>query len=578
MRSDKIRPPQSWGQGGSPAEPIRVRGVEGTPENENRRLKWTEAGYTPTTEAIVFYEPTSLTPKLLPAGEEAWVIFRAAANRYEELVASAVTVYEFRRCGDPLATLFLDNAEIGEHEPGETAIVEQEGLLDCWELIGPAPQCKTGQCAIILGWKDECVSCYYLTPCGGGSPTFVRERHCGEWGQYAGKVVKLDGSGHEGCYTVAKAAGCFSVNEELTTEHIVDSYENCDGCGCYELTNCDDEEDIVYVSGDLATAVGQTSGDDSIGERVKYLGVCYTITAFANPCGAEPEVWGMDLVERIESCSACCYALTNCADEEDVEYYKLKSTDEINPADFLDGNVSNGRVIMLPGYICRKFSIPETCPEEGVIVGLPTILEEFDSCEECVITCWERCDAPGTFIRTYSDMGEVGPGAAVKRAEDGFCYTRETSPGTCGEPSIVEFTIETIIDEGEDSCEICQTPRVKLTPSCGSESCGDCEGGSTGGEGTDGDPIVTNNPMFFPWVGKYAKIEGECHFVEWTTEELTGEIGCVVGPFDSCAACAAAPSEITVIAYRNGGHKRVRIKVLAVCGEEPAAEPCPVEP
>lgn len=84
MRSDRTRPRGDWGQGGSAAEPIRVRGVNAD-TLQNRRLKWSGSGYTPTTEVITFYEPGSTTPKTLSEGEETWVIFRSAANRYEEL-------------------------------------------------------------------------------------------------------------------------------------------------------------------------------------------------------------------------------------------------------------------------------------------------------------------------------------------------------------------------------------------------------------------------------------------------------------------------------------------------------------
>lgn len=481
-----------------------------------------------------------------------------------------IAVYLFWNCEDSTRILYLDNPEIVDHEPDEVAVIKIDGVYECWRLIGDAPRCKTGECADIVAWKDTCVSCYYLTPCGGGSPTFVRERACGEWAQYAGRVVKLDGPGHEGCYTVAKATGCFDVNEDLGVEHIVDDYANCDGCGCYFLENCDDEADTVYVSGDLATVVGQTSGVDSIGERVKHRGVCWTIAGFANPCGAEPEEWDMDEVERIDSCSACCYLLTPCegqAGDPDPFYLKLKGTDDVNPDDFLDGDVSNGRVIMLAGYLCYTWSVPEACPEEGVIVGIPTVLEEFDSCEDCAITCWERCDAPGTFIRTYSDMTDVGPNAAVKRAEDGFCYTRETSPGTCGEPAIVAFTIEEIIDEGVDSCTICQDPKVKLTPSCGS-GCSDCAGGSSGGSGSGASTIVTDNSAFFGLVGRYIKMKGVCRLVEWTTDSLVGTVECWTGPFTSCEACRSAPSRITVLALVDGEHLEVDIEgVFNVCGQ-----------
>lgn len=486
--------------------------------------------------------------------------------------ASQITVYEFNNCETPARKLYLDNADIGDHEAGEVAVIRLDGVIECWQLIGPAPQCKTGACAEILSWGancDACSVCFYLTPCGGGSPTFVRGI---EWYEYVDRVVKLDGPGHEGCYTVAEADGCFDVDDALGVEHITDDYANCDGCGCYEVENCADSGDVSYVSGDLASVVGAASGAASISSFVKRRGVCYEITGFADPCGTTPDEWDIDEVEEIASCGGCCYALTNCDDPEDVEYYRLSSSDTVDPNDFLnDDGTSNGRVLMLTGYVCRTWSVPEECPESGVTLGLPTILEEFDSCDECVITCWKKCGT-STYIRTYSDMKEVGPNAAVKRAEDGFCYVRETSPGTCGTPSIVIFTIETIIDEGEDSCTICETPRVKLTPACGS-SCSDCAGSSSGGSGSGRSVIVTDNAALFGAVDQYIKNDGACYLVSWTTDALTGTLGCWTGPYASCGACNDAPSTLTVIALVGGEHKNVKIQgSFNICGESALSE------
>lgn len=498
---------------------------------------------------------------------DATIIDGVSVVRVAAIAATNSTVFEFRNCSDSARRLFLDNPEIGEQEPGTVAVIRIDGVIDCWQLIGAAPRCATGSCAEIIAWGancDACSVCFYLTPCGGGSPTFVRGV---EWYAYVGGVVLINLGGGDACHTVQVADGCFDVTN-FTVDDVVEFYAECDACGCYELENCADSEDVIYVTNDLAAIVDAASGTAAIGSFVKRAGVCYEITDFLAPCTETAVTWEDDGIAAIESCSGCCYALTNCADPEDVVYYRLNSDETVNPDDFVnEDGTSNGRVTMLTGYVCRTWSIPETCPEEGVILGLPTILEEFDSCEDCAITCWERCDSPGTFIRTYSDMSDVGPNAAVKRAEDGFCYTRETSPGTCGEPSIVEFTIETIIDEGEDSCEICQDPRVKLTPSCGS-GCGDCSGGSSGGSGSGASAIVTDNAAFFEHVGKYIKMDGSCRLVEWTTDALTGTVGCWVGPFDSCAACAAAPSQITVIALIGGEHRNVTLQgVFSVCGQ-----------
>lgn len=489
--------------------------------------------------------------------------------RLGKVKTTVVSVFEFRNCDDPEKRLFLDNAEISEHEPGEVAVINRDGVFECWRLYGPADFCKTGECALILAWGANCEACqvcFYLTPCAGGSPTFVRGI---EWYEYVDRVVKLDGPGHEGCYEVAVADGCFDVDEALGVEHITDDYANCDGCGCYELENCADSGDVIYVSGDLATVVGAASGAASIGQFVKRRGVCYEITAFAEPCGTTPEEWDVDEVERIESCSGCCWLLTPCPDQAgdpDPAYYRLSSDDPDLTAFVNDDGTSNGRVIRIAN-ICYTVSIPETCPEEDVFLGFPTVQGEYDSCDDCIETCWERCDSPGTYIRTYSDLSDVGPNAAVKRAEDGFCYKRATLSECEGDPLVV-ITPEAIIDEDTDSCTICVTPKVKLTPSCGS-ACGDCSGSSSGGSGSGASTIVTDDDAFFGMVGQYIKMEGVCRLVEWTTDALSGTVGCWVGPFDSCEACSQAPSQITVIALIDGEHKNVTLQgVFNVCGQE----------
>lgn len=488
--------------------------------------------------------------------------------RQGKVKTTVVAVYEFRNCEAPAQRLFLDNPEIGDHEAGEVAVINRDGVYECWRLYGPADFCKTGECALILAWGANCEACqvcFYLTPCGGGSPTFVRGI---DWYDYVDGVVLIDVGDGEACYTVAVADGCFDVDETITVDDIVESYAECDACGCYELENCADDTDVLYVTNDLAAIVGAASGAASVGSFVKYSGVCYEITDFVAPCTETPVTWEDYSIERIESCSGCCWLLTPCPDQAgdpDPVYYRLSSDDPDLTAFVNEGGTSNGRVLRIAN-ICYTVSIPETCPEEGVSLGLPTVQEEYDSCDDCIETCWERCDSPGTYIRTYSDMKDVGPNAAAKRAEDGFCYKRATLSECEGDPLVV-FTIETIIDEDTDSCTICQTPKVKLTPSCGS-ACGDCEGSSSGGSGSGASAIVTDDDAFFGMIGQYIKMDGVCRLVEWTTDALSGTVGCWSGPFNSCEACSAAPSQITVIALVDGEHKNVTLQgVFNVCGQ-----------
>lgn len=471
-----------------------------------------------------------------------------------------VTVYEFRNCDNTDRRLYLDNPAIAEVAPGAVAVIEADGVYECWQYYGLAPQCQTGQCARIVAWGVDCNACsvcFYLTPCGGGSPTFVSGV---AWYEYVGRIVRLDGPGHEGCYSVAVADGCFDVDDALGVEHVEEVFANCDQCGCYELENCADSGDVIYVGNDLATFLNEESGADTIGRFIKFKGVCYEITGFANPCGTTPIFWETDLVfcafgdfagdcpEVIDSCSGCCYLLTPCPDQAgdpDPAYYRL-NTDDPDLTAFVDEETgeSNGRVIRLAG-ICYTVSVPETCPEEDVILGLPTVEEEYDECDDCITSCWERCDAAGTYLKTYADMSEVGPNAAVKRAEDGFCYKRATLSECDGDP-IVDFTIEQVYDEGVDSCDICEDPRVKLVADCGG-NCPTCDGPETGGTAGTHDDIVTTKAELLSAVGQWVKVEGVCRKVEWTTDAETDADPCFTGPYTSCEACAAAPTKKRVV-------------------------------
>ncbi len=92
---DMTRPRGEYGQPDSQESVIRLRGamVEpeggGSPELKNIRLRWTGSDYEATEEVIVFFEDSGLTPKALSEDEETFVIWRPAAQRYEEITGSS---------------------------------------------------------------------------------------------------------------------------------------------------------------------------------------------------------------------------------------------------------------------------------------------------------------------------------------------------------------------------------------------------------------------------------------------------------------------------------------------------------
>lgn len=131
MRSDRTRPTAGWGQGGNAAELIRLRGVNsGT--LQNRRLKWTGSSYSPTTEVIEFFEPDAVVAKQLDEGDETWVIFRQAANRYEEVAGgdSGNVIYAQAvgavTSGDPTFTFDNAIAIVGSIPTGGTGTAQNQ--------------------------------------------------------------------------------------------------------------------------------------------------------------------------------------------------------------------------------------------------------------------------------------------------------------------------------------------------------------------------------------------------------------------------------------------------------------------
>lgn len=497
---------------------------------------------------------------------------------------NVVSVFEFVHCTDAERKLYVDNVGVASHLPGgadelaPVAAIKIDGVIDCWRLVGRAPQCKTGECVEILGWGydcDACASCFLLHPCDSGDDVIVRGV---EWMEYLGRVVAIDAGVGVKCYEVSTADSCEGVDEDVQASDVLASTETCDGCGCYELENCATAA-TMFVTDDLGGLLGLDPAD-VVGKIIEVEGVCWEVIDFHSPCGeSAPDTFGLTAAPKVkESCGDCCFELTPCPGQSgSPTAFKVRpEPDDYDLSQLVkEDGTSNGKAIMLAGYVCYTVSRPEDCT--GAVTGLATVLEVFDSCECCGVTCWKECGT-STHIRTYADLcAYKRSGVALKRAEDGKCYEYQSSPGTCGTPAIVAFTVEDVYEHEYDACAICQDPRFKLTPSCES-GCSDCAGGETGGEGPGGSPIVTDDEAFADLVGQYVKMEGVCYLVELTTDPLAGTVGCWTGPYTSCAACSEAPTQLTLVAQRDG--EIVGLKVegpLRVCGTVDVTDDCPTE-
>lgn len=495
--------------------------------------------------------------------------------RVSPATGSKSAVYEFRNCQDSALGLFLDNPTIASHLPGgeneaaPVAIIRIDGSLGCWLLVGPAPQCATGQCAEIIGWGADCSvcdvsSCFRLTDCGGGSPVIVQ----GEgWLPHIGKTVVIDAGVGIKCYEVSVATSCLGLNAEVLADDVLSVLDNCSTCGCYEIQNCVTEA-TMFVTDDLG-------GPSVVGQVVEIQGKCWLVVDFHSPCEeSAPDTLG--LTERPDvrgTCSNCCYYLMPCPGQ-------VGSPEPImvlpSPSDFdLSEVAGTGKVIMLSTYKCYTVLRPANC--DGAVEGLPNaVIEVFDSCECCGLTVWKRCGTEDTYIVTYSDLCVYKrEGVALKRAEDGFCYEWEPDIENGEGIGPAEFTVEKVYNHNTSACEICQDPRFKLTPNCSGE-CSDCHGAPAPDEGS---VIVTDDEDFYEAVGKFVKIGGQCYFVELTTDALTGTVGeCWTGPYQNCGTCAQAPSNMQFVMKVAGEFKLVTIRgSFIVCNTADITEPCEEE-
>lgn len=518
----------------------------------------------------------------------------------------SVAVFELVDCDDPTKSLFLDNAEIASHAPGgvdedlPVAAIMIDGVVKCWRVVERAAACKTGTCAVILGWGADCnvcVGCFRLSPCDESSPVIVSGI---EWMEFVDKVIVIDAGAGPKCYAVAAAETCAGVDEDVEPGDILVVMAACETCGCYELENCLTEAPL-FVTDDLAGMLGLEPGD-LIGKVVILGGVCWTVVAFHSPCEeSAPDNFGLITAPPVrDDCDSCCFELTPCPGQEgsptafkvNLEPDDYDLTELIN-----EDGTSNGKAIMLASYVCYTVARPANCT--GAVTGLPSMLEVFDSCECCAITCWSECGAETpTFIRTYSDLCEYWDYNrwAVIRAEDGKCYVREPSSGTCGTPTIVPFTVEDArqLSEDGDPCVIC-VPKFRLVPACGGCSPGgDCgDAGSGGGGGLPGcsdtpeppDPlsaaeIVTAEETLAAFVGRYVKFNGVCYRVELDESEdaVEYETLCYSGPFATCGDCVTAPTLATFATrvYFDGSTLKQKVETWLLDGKKCGTGVCTI--
>lgn len=492
------------------------------------------------------------------------------------------TVYEFAPCSQPLGPcgtaglderLYATNPECAKHVAGGelenelVAAINRSGEIECWTLLGVAPRLVSGESLQILAWHESCEDCsppcYSLFECGNPTNNFQVRGY--EWAAIAGRIVKIDGT----CYTVSSASITCGSPSTITVDDIEACYRSCASCAvCYEITACGDPLDVRYLADDLAGLLDEDDPEDTIGTVFRLFGVCYEITDTHETCPETPELIGLTSIETVESCAACCYMLVPCDPEgTTLGPYHFTPADP-DPTEFVnEDGTSNGRVIRLGNQICYTVESADNCTEASV--GIGTVIDEYDSCECCKVYCLQECGT-SNYLKTLNDLCEYETGSVLKRAEDTKCYELLDSIGPCSALSHSTFTVEEVYaDSGSvTACEQCDDPKYVLIPSCNA-ACDDCASG-----GTEPDNIVTREDLQ-DHVGRYVKVDGVCYLVTLPESSVvvTDETLSYSGPFDTCEACAAAPSCLEVMAKRGG--EEVWLKIVGpftVCAESDVPE------
>lgn len=432
-------------------------------------------------------------------------------------------------------------------------------LGQCW-IVRELADDETDECGVCVkidGTYDSCLDCYgcwELTPCPGNTySSLVTTHDVSLWNGGAIWVV-----GHGGvhvCFAVAPAANCddavgLSIDDEwLLLDGFTAAQGGCTNCGsCYHLTNCWDAGDTIVVSNNLLDVFPpETTPANLIGKIVVIDSQCYTITAFDTSCGSA--VTSDTVGSGFDTCIASgdppdpygtgcgLYALTPCPGYGETVIYTRKATGPSGPVDLLD-YIDLNQVIRLDDGICYTPTFIAELPELATFTTAGvTVLEAYDSCENCLI--WEVQECGSTVNQyTYTDLAGYGLSSGrVFRTTDATCYTITGTSSWSG--TEIALDVDPNPTGGFDDCTACQI-KYELVYDCDD----DCENPAVANPSS----IITHTNLATA-VGKYVKVEGYCYGV-FTSNSTASSVALssYIGPFTECSDCANAPAtdEVTV--------------------------------
>jgi len=220
---------------------------------------------------------------------------------YESLPIDCCIKLENCITGSIIYTTEELSPDISTYNGQTVSLAEYPG--ECLLVLVTTETCENTEAVSVTGSFTDCYDCnpvYMLTSCEENPAPVVQTPIYTDqsiFANYLGQVVWLDteDKAYQTCYFV----GVGPFDADLTTlGEPTQTFTDCNSCGYYTLTNCADEEDILYsLDSTLSTYEGKVG---------KYNDNCYSI-AFVQGYSSETFIENPFTDNPYEDCECCLY-------------------------------------------------------------------------------------------------------------------------------------------------------------------------------------------------------------------------------------------------------------------------------